>query len=118
MKVYNKLQQTTYLQPTNNIEATFNHILKQEWGNLVAVLTKVFGTYNLQLAEDVVQDTFIKAIEHWIKDGLPQNPAAWLYTVARNKATDVIRKQKKRATILYRTCRPSAIRILPHCYYS
>jgi RNA polymerase sigma factor (sigma-70 family) len=89
------LQQTGYLQINQNIEASINHILKQEWGNLVAVLTKVFGTYNMQLAEDVVQDTFIKAIEHWNEQGLPQNPAAWLYTVARNKATDVIRKQKR-----------------------
>ena len=89
------MQQTTYLQPAQNIETTIDHILKHEWGNLVAVLTKVFGTYNMQLAEDVVQDTYIKAFKHWKENGLPQNPAAWLFTVARNKATDVIRKQKR-----------------------
>jgi RNA polymerase sigma-70 factor (ECF subfamily) len=89
------LQQTNYLQTTNEISGTINHILRQEWRNLVAVLTKVFGTYHLQLAEDVVQDTFIKAIENWKENGLPQNPAAWLFTVARNKAIDVIRKQQK-----------------------
>ena len=49
----------------------------------------------MQLAEDVVQDTFIKAIENWAINGLPDNPAAWLFTVARNKATDVVRKQQK-----------------------
>jgi RNA polymerase sigma-70 factor (ECF subfamily) len=50
---------------------------------------------NLQLAEDVVQDTLLKAFNTWKINGLPQNPSAWLFTVARNKAVDVLRRQKK-----------------------
>ena len=60
------------------------------------MLTKLFGPQNLQLAEDVVQDTLIKAYSTWKINGLPQNPSAWLFTVARNKAIDVLRQQKRK----------------------
>ncbi|MFM6923896.1 MAG: RNA polymerase sigma factor, partial [Ferruginibacter sp.] len=68
---------------------------RNEWGKLVAVLTKLFGVQNLQLAEDVVQDTLLKAFNTWKINGLPQNPTAWLFSVARNKAIDVLRHQKR-----------------------
>jgi RNA polymerase sigma factor (sigma-70 family) len=59
------------------------------------VLTKLFGPQNLQLAEDVVQDTLLKAFSNWKINGLPQNPSAWIFAVARNRAVDVLRQQKK-----------------------
>lgn len=65
----------------------------------MAVLTKLFGPQNLQLAEDVVQDTLLKAFNSWKINGLPQNPSAWLFTVARNKAVDVLRQQKRQLEI-------------------
>jgi len=71
----------------------------------VAVLTKLFGPQNLQLAEDVVQDTLLNAFNNWKINGLPQNPSAWLFTVARNKAIDVLRRQK-RATAFSKTIAP------------
>lgn len=55
----------------------------------------MFGPQNLHLAEDVVQDTLLKAFNTWKINGLPQNPSAWLFTVARNKAVDVLRQQKR-----------------------
>jgi len=64
----------------------------------VAVLTKLFGPENLQLAEDVVQDTLLNAFNDWKINGLPKNPPAWLFTVARNKAIDVLRRQKRATT--------------------
>jgi len=65
----------------------------------VAVLTKLFGLQNLQLAEDVVQDTLLKAFNTWKINGLPQNPSAWLFTAARNKAVDVLRQQKRQEEV-------------------
>ena len=62
----------------------------------MAVLTKLFGPQNLQLAEDVVQDTLLNAFNNWKINGLPQNPSAWLFTSARNKAIDVLRQQKRK----------------------
>jgi RNA polymerase sigma factor (sigma-70 family) len=59
------------------------------------VLTKVFGVHNLQMAEDVVQDTLMHALSNWKINGVPDNPTAWLFTAARNKAVDMLRKQKR-----------------------
>jgi len=77
------------------IEQTVDHLFRREWGKLVTVLTKLFGPQNLQLAEDVVQDTLLKALNTWKINGLPENPSAWLFTAARNKAIDVLRKQQR-----------------------
>jgi RNA polymerase sigma factor (sigma-70 family) len=77
-----------------HIEHTIDHLFRREWGKLVTVLTKLFGPQNLQLAEDVVQDTLLKALNTWKINGLPENPSAWLFTAARNKAVDTLRKQQ------------------------
>lgn len=61
---------------------------------MVSVLTKIFGSEHFQLAEDVVQEALIAALENWKFNGLPDNPKAWLYRTARNKAIDIIRKKK------------------------
>ncbi|AWW00699.1 RNA polymerase subunit sigma-24 [Arcticibacterium luteifluviistationis] len=61
---------------------------------MVAVLTNIFGVANLELAEDVVQDTLIQALNTWKIKGVPDKPEAWLFRVAKNKAIDQIRKNK------------------------
>ena len=61
---------------------------------MVAILTKIFGIENLELSEDVVQETFLSAVRSWGLKGLPTNPSAWLMQVAKNKAIDVLRKNK------------------------
>ena len=61
---------------------------------MVSVLTKIFGTENLETAEDVVQQTFIDALSVWKLKGVPDNPSAWLFRVAKNKAIDIIRRNK------------------------
>ncbi len=70
-------------------------IVKHESGKLTAVLTRIFGAHNLELVEDVVQDTLLKACEQWPQQ-LPDNPTGWLFVVAKNKALDVIRSEKKK----------------------
>jgi RNA polymerase sigma factor (sigma-70 family) len=71
-----------------------DHLFRHESGKMVSVLTKIFGTENLETAEDVVQQTFIDAMQVWKFKGVPDNPSAWLFRVAKNKAIDVIRKNK------------------------
>lgn len=61
---------------------------------MVSVLTKIFGTENLETAEDVVQQTFIDAMDIWKLKGIPENPSGWLFRVAKNKAIDIIRRNK------------------------
>ncbi|HEU4554089.1 MAG TPA: sigma-70 family RNA polymerase sigma factor [Chitinophaga sp.] len=71
-----------------------DHLFRHESGKMIAVLTRIFGMHNLSLAEDVVQEAFLKAIQTWSFQQLPDNPSAWLMTVARNKALDIIRRQQ------------------------
>ena len=61
---------------------------------MVSVLSRIFGMHNLELAEDVVQEAFVKAMQEWAFRGIPDNPSGWLMRVARNQAIDVIRRQK------------------------
>jgi len=65
---------------------------------MVAALTRVFGIHNLALAEDVVQDAFCRALEVWKMRGVPENPAAWLMTAAKNRALDVLRRERTART--------------------
>ena len=62
------------------------HLFRTEFRKITAVLCKHFGIEHIEIAEDVASDTFLSAIETWTYKGLPVNPTAWLYTVAKNKA--------------------------------
>jgi len=64
------------------------HLFRQEYAKMTAVLCRHFGLKQIENAEDIASDTFLKASEHWAINGIPENPTAWLYTVATNKARD------------------------------
>jgi RNA polymerase sigma-70 factor (ECF subfamily) len=65
---------------------------------MVATLTRIFGVHNLALAEDVVQEAFCRALEIWKFRGVPENPSAWLMTTAKNRALDVLRRERTART--------------------
>ncbi len=71
-----------------------DHLFRHESGKMIAVLTRIFGMHNLAMAEDVVQEAFLKAMQTWPFHGLPTNPAGWLMQTARNRAIDIIRRQQ------------------------
>lgn len=62
-------------------------------GPAVATLTRIFG--DITLAEDAVQDAFVTALDRWPRDGVPDNPAGWIVTTARNRAIDVVRRNRR-----------------------
>ncbi len=70
------------------------HLFREQSGRLVAVLTRLFGSHNIDLAEDVVQDSFAEAINQWNYNGIPNNPAAWIFKVAKNKAINILNREK------------------------
>ena len=76
------------------INQLVDHLFRHESGRLVAVLSRVFGPENLDLAEDVVQDSLIEAIKKWTYSGIPDNPSGWLFKVAKNKALNIIKHQQ------------------------
>jgi RNA polymerase sigma-70 factor (ECF subfamily) len=75
-----------------------DHLFRREASRLVSVLTRIFGAHNLALAEDVVQDAFCRAVETWPVRGIPENPSAWLMATAKNRALDVLRRERTSRT--------------------
>ena len=71
------------------------HVFRDEWGRVLATLVGFLG--DIDLAEEAAQDAFAIAAERWPRDGVPNNPRAWLITTARNRAVDRIRQDRARA---------------------
>lgn len=61
------------------------HLFRTEFSKITSVLCKSFGLEHVETAEDIASETFLAAMETWPYNGVPENPAAWLYAVARNK---------------------------------
>lgn len=69
------------------------HLFRTEYRKIVSVLCRHFGFGQVEIAEDVASDTFLTAAQNWGLNGIPQNPVAWLYTVAKNKAKNHWQRQ-------------------------
>jgi RNA polymerase sigma-70 factor (ECF subfamily) len=72
---------------------SITQIFHEAYSRVLASLISTFRDF--ELAEDVLQDSFVRAMEHWPNEGMPSNPAAWLLITARNRAIDKLRRQKK-----------------------
>jgi RNA polymerase sigma-70 factor (ECF subfamily) len=70
-------------------------LFRREGARLVASLTAHLGTHRLELAEDVVQEALVRALQTWPYRGIPDNPAAWLTRTAKNLAVDALRREKR-----------------------
>lgn len=84
-------------------EAILSNLFRTEHRKITAVLVRFFGFEQIEIAEDIVSETFLSASENWEIKGPPENPAAWLYTVAKNKAKDHL----KRDTIFNQKVQPA-----------
>jgi len=73
--------------------APVEHFFRHESANLIAVLTRAFGISRIDLVEDGVQAAMLEAMNAW-KKGVPDNPAAWIHKVARNRVLDALRREK------------------------
>lgn len=82
------------MDPTTGAEV--ERLFRRESVRLLSVLTRILGPRNLDLAEDVVQESFVAALDAWSEQGLPANPGGWLMTTARNRAIDAIRRERTR----------------------
>jgi RNA polymerase sigma factor (sigma-70 family) len=68
------------------------HLFRTEYQKIVSVLYYKFGIDHLEIVEDIVSDTFLSATETWSINGVPDNPVAWLYAVAKNKTKNQIKR--------------------------
>ena len=82
-----------------SVNQVVSHLFRHEAGKMAAVLARMVGLQHLDIAEDIVQDTLLQALNVWKVKGIPENPPAWLYTVAKRKAIDVIRQRTSHAHI-------------------
>ena len=77
-----------------------DHLFRHQAGQMVSSLTRLFGVENLELVEDIVQETLLKALQQWPYRGIPENPGGWLWQVAKNHALDVVRREARSRKIM------------------
>lgn len=70
------------------------HLFRSEYTKITAVLTRHFGFDQIEVAEDIASEVFLTALETWTYKGIPENPVAWLYAVAKNKAKNHLLRHK------------------------
>lgn len=83
------------LQPNDSLQHNdpLKELFQQEFAKMVAVISNLFGLQHIEMAEDIVSDTFLTAAEEWEHKGLPANPTAWLYTVAKRQTIHQFRRR-------------------------
>ena len=70
------------------------HLFRREFTRIVAVLSRSFGIAHIEIAEDIASESFLSALEIWPYRGVPPNPAAWLYAIAKNKARNYLHRDQ------------------------
>lgn len=70
------------------------HLFQAEFAKMVSVISRQFGLQYIEIAEDIVSDTFLLATETWGMKGIPASPTAWLYTVAKQKTLYHFKRNK------------------------
>lgn len=84
------------------MKALVEHFFRHEYGQLVASLSRRVGVHELERVEDAAQTALARALEHWPAAGVPDNPAAWLFSVAHNALISDLRKDTNRRRLLER----------------
>lgn len=75
------------------VDQLVEHLFRRQAGQIVSTLTRFFGIEHLDLIEDVVQETLLKALQQWVFRGVPNNPAGWISQSAKHHALDVLRRE-------------------------
>ena len=79
---------------TGETGVLLEHLFRRQAGRMVAHLARLLGPAHLDLAEETVQETMLRSLQTWPYQGLPDNPAAWLFRVAHNAAIDAVRRNR------------------------
>jgi len=77
------------------LHATLEKVFREEYGRIIATLIRISGSFDL--AEEALQEAFTSAVSKWEREGTPDNPGAWLTTVAHRKLLDAVRRDRTRA---------------------
>lgn len=82
------------LDVTQRSSELVDHLFRSRAGQMVAHFTRLLGPERIDLAEEVVQEALLRALQNWPYSGIPENPAGWLFQVARNSMRDAIRHRE------------------------
>ena len=77
----------------HKVTGIVDHLFRHQAGRMIATLVRIFGPRHIDLAEEVVQEALLKALQQWPYRGVPDNPSAWLIQVAKNRALDLLRRE-------------------------
>ena len=83
------------VQNVRVLHATLEHVFREEYGRIIATLIRISGSFDL--AEEALQEAFTSAASKWEREGTPDNPGAWLTTVAHRKLLDAVRRDRTRS---------------------
>lgn len=81
------------MEKTDN-RALAEHFFRTEYGKIVSVITRYLGAAHVETAEDIVQETLLKAVDYWQHNGIPKNPEGWLYATAKNLTLNILKRKK------------------------
>jgi RNA polymerase sigma-70 factor (ECF subfamily) len=85
------------------------HLFRTEFTKITSVLCKLFGIEHIEIAEDIASETFLSALESWSYKGIPENPVAWLYVVAKNKAKNQLHRNQVFASKIEREIKQASL---------
>ncbi|HVU93841.1 MAG TPA: sigma-70 family RNA polymerase sigma factor [Puia sp.] len=83
-----------FQSPGESTGTLIPHLFRREFTRIVAVLSRLFGIEHIGIAEDIAGETFLSALEIWPYRGIPANPTAWLYAIAKNKARNYLHRDQ------------------------
>ena len=81
------------------VKVLVDHLFRHEAGKMTAVLVRLFGLKQIEIAEDIVQETLFQALQRWSTGPLPENPGGWLMEVAKRKAINHLRRESNHQRI-------------------
>jgi RNA polymerase sigma factor (sigma-70 family) len=76
----------------NQVQESLDHLFRHQAGQMVSVLSRIFGLQYIDSIEDAVQESLVAALNKWPFTGMPENPKAWLIETAKNKMLDRVRR--------------------------
>ncbi len=77
------------------VEECIEILYKDKFGQLISLILDRFRNLSIESAEDIVQESFAEAAERWSKQGIPENPAGWLFQTCKNKSINLLKKNSK-----------------------
>ena len=79
----------------NEVEKCIEILYKDKFGQLISLILDRFRNLSIESAEDIVQESFAEAAERWSKQGIPENPAGWLFQTCKNKSINLLKKNSR-----------------------